>query len=126
MHEFERKSKDTNIIFALVICAMDDPKEKNKEFPKEAQNILVDFSVLHPKELPNKPSPLCDIQPAIDLVPIVSLLNLKVLSCLLFFYSQIRILLTTPKKKNHEYIRSTKTCQNGNGMERLTKNTSPP
>ena len=105
MHEFERKSKDTNIIFALVICAMDDPKEKNKEFPIEAQNILVDFSVLHPKELPNKPSPLCDIQPAIDLVPIVSLLNLKVLSCLLlfsfsfFFYSQIRILLTTPKKK---------------------------
>lgn len=41
-----------------------------------------------PKELPNEPSPLCDTQLAIDLVPIVSLLNLKLLSFLLpLFFS---------------------------------------
>ena len=76
MHQFERESMETKIIFSLMIKESKESKEQDKEYLVIVHNILNDFSNLWPRELPNQLPSLLDVQHVIDLIPSASLPNL--------------------------------------------------
>lgn len=76
--QFQKQSKETRIIYAVVVRQMKGPATTaNVEMQPEISRLLSDFSDVAPEELTNELPPMHDIQHAIDLVPGSQLPNLR-------------------------------------------------